>query len=252
MIRSFISFAAALVLVWPRAGVGATIYEVPEKANVVVGAWDANILADDVHFKTASIIRQIRMRLAIRNSQTCTLWIFDGLNRAPLHAVAFTNSPATNQFDVSTCDFDLNLQVPKDIYVGFSAQGDGWGDNNSDYWSWGSVATQGVAGTAGEFYYGPAAGGQITTAYNAGSGALGCLQILSEPAQIETAGAATGQVNLTIASLPIHATNFVERSATAGGTNWQDRGTLPLGAASATWSENNTFPTSSFYRIKTR
>ena len=252
MRRRFSMFVAWLLLAGARSVPAAAIYEVPEKAGVVVGAWDANILADDVHFKTASVICQIRMRLAIRNSQTCTLWIFDGLNRAPLRTVSFTNSPATNQFDVSTVDFDLNLQVPKDIYVGFSAQGDGWGDNDSDYWSWGITATQGVAGTAAEFYYGPVAGGQITTAYNAGGGALGCLQILSAPVRIETAGAATGHVNLAIASLPIHATNSVERSATADGTLWQDRGMLPPGAASAIWSESNSFSTSAFYRIKTR
>ena len=252
MSRRFPMFVAGLLLACVRSVPGAAIYEVPENANDVVGAWDVNILADDVHFKTASVIRQIRMRFAIRNSQTCTLWIFDGLNRAPLHAVSFTNPPATDQFDVSTFDFDLNLQVPKDIYVGFSAQGDGWGDNNSDYWSWGSVVTQGVAGTIAEFYYGPVAGGQITTAYSSGAALFGCLQILSEPVRIETAGAATGHVNLAIASLPIHATNSVERSATADGTLWQDRGTLPLGADSAIWSESNDVSPSSFYRIKTR
>ena len=245
-----IGLLALLFSVCMRTSVRASIYEVPEIAKEVVGAWDVNILADDVHFKTAAIISKVRIRLAIAGEQTCKLWIFDALNSAPLHTVLFTNVPATSEYDVSTYDFDMQVQVPKDIYVGFSAQGDGWTASAVDYWSWGTVVNQGVAGTAGQYYYGPVTGEKLTSVYApVGNVSFGCLQILAEPVQIDTLTVATGQVNLALASLPVYATNSVERIERMGETNWQARGTLPFGVASTTWSENNNAPTSSFYRI---
>jgi hypothetical protein len=228
----------------------ASIYEVPENHGDVVGAWDVNILADDVHFETASIISQIRMRLAIAGAQTCKLWLFAATNSLPIHTVSFTNVPATNQYDVSTYDFDMQVQVPKDIYVGFSAQGDGWTANAVDYWSRGSVVNRGVAGTAGQYYYGSVAGEKLTAIFPSGDSSFGCVQILSAPASIDDVAVVTGHVHLAIAALPIYATNAVERSDTAGGTNWENRGTLPLGVETTTWSESNTAPTSAFYRVK--
>ena len=229
----------------------AVIYEVPENKTNFVGARDVNILADDVHFKTASIISKVRMRLAIKGVQACTIWLFDAMNSLPIHTVSFTNVPAFNEFDVSTYDFDMHVQVPKDIYVGFSAQGDGW-TNNADFWSLGTVVNQGVAGTAGQYYYGPVTGEQLNAIYNIGDSSFGCLQILSEPVQVTNLVVATGQVHPAIAALPIYATNAVERIETIGGTNWQDRGTLSLSVESTTWSESNSAPTSAFYRIKSR
>ena len=230
----------------------ASIYEVPEDKGIVMGAFDVNILADDVHFETAAIINKIRMRLAIKGTQTCTLWVFDALNSPPIHAVAFTNAPATNQFDVSTYDFPMHLQVPRDVYVGFSAQGDGWTNTLSDYWSRGSVVNQGVAGTAGQYYYGPVAGGQLTASYNSGDSSFGCMQILAEPARIDGMEVATGHVHLAISELPIYATNAVERVESAGETNWAEAETLPLGASNHAWVATNGPATCSFFRIKTR
>lgn len=230
---------------------GATIYEVQENPNKVVGAFDVNILADDVHFETASIISKIRMRLAIKGVQTCKLWLFDAMDRDPIYTVSFTNVPATNEFNVSTYDFDMQVQVPKDIYVGFSAQGDGWTNTLSDYWSLGTVINWGGVGTVGQYYYGSVAGEKLTSVFTpVGNNPFGCLQILSEPVRINSVVVETGQVHLAVGALPVYATNAVERSETAAGTNWQDRGTLPLGVESTTWSENNNAPTSSFYRIK--
>jgi hypothetical protein len=234
-----------------RTSSGATIYEVPENPGNLVGAWDVNIFADDVHFGTASIISKIRMRLAIRGVQTCKLWLFTATNSAPIHTVSFTNVSAIYPIDVTTYDFDMQVQVPKDIYVGFSAEGDGW-TNNADFWSRGTVLNRGVTNTAGQYYYGPVAGEKLTTIFPSGDSSFGCLQILSEPVQIASMGIATGHVHLAAASLPIYATNTVERCDTVGGTNWQDRGTLPLGVSSTTWGESNNAPTSSFYRVKSR
>ena len=218
----------------------------------MVGAWDVNILADDVHFETAAIISKIRIRLAIKGTQTCTLWVFDALHSAPIHTVTFTNGIATNQHDVSTYDFPMHLQVPRDVYVGFSAQGDGWTNTLSDYWSRGSVVNQGVAGTAGQYYYGPVAGGQLTASYNSGDSSFGCMQILAEPARIDGMEVATGHVHLAISELPIYATNAVERVESAGETNWAEAETLPLGASNHAWVATNGPATCSFFRIKTR
>ena len=228
------------------------LYEVPENASKLVGARDVNILADDIHFETAAIISKIRIRLAIAGVQTCQLWLFDALGSPAIHTVTFTNEPATTNTDVSTYDFDMHVQVPKDIYIGFSAQGDGWTANAVDYWSLGTGVNPGVAGTAGQYYFGPVAGGQITTAYNTGDSTFGCLQILSEPVRITGMVLATGHVDLAISPLPIYATNVVERNESAGGTNWTELETLPPGVSNHTWSATNGFATSAFYRIKSR
>ena len=92
-------------IAWALGGggaAGATIYEVPENYDKFVGARDENIMADDVHFETAAILKQVRIRLAIRGSQTCKIWLFDALSSPPLHVAEFTNVPATNATDVST------------------------------------------------------------------------------------------------------------------------------------------------------
>ena len=241
---------AALVASFLAAPARASIYEVPETPGEVVGAWDVNILADDVHFETAAIVNMIRMRLAIKGNQACMLWVFDALNRPPIYTVAFTNVPAAGPFDVSTYDFSMHRQVPRDVYVGFSAQGDGWTNTLSDYWSWGSVVTQGIAGTAGQYHYGTVAGGQLTTSYNAGNGSYGCMQILAEPARIDGVEMATGHVHLAISELPIYATNAVERVESAGETNWAEVETLPLGASNHVWVATNGPATSAFYRVR--
>ena len=192
------------------------------------------------------------MRLAIAGTQTCRLWIFTMLNSPPIYTAVFTNVPASSEYNVSTYDFDMQLQGPRDIYVGFSAQGGGWGGTASDYWSWGIVANRGVAGTVGEYYYGPVSGGQLTTVFPTGNGALGCLQVLSEPVRIESVALATGQVQLAIGMLPIHATNTVMRGAAIDGASWEEEEILPLGVSNHVWSATNAGAPRAFYRISTR
>ncbi|MGD9782045.1 MAG: hypothetical protein AB7V14_07820 [Kiritimatiellia bacterium] len=249
--RSTLLLAALLAACWDAPS-RASIYEVPEMPGEVVGAWDANILADDVHFETAAIVGTIRQRLAIKGNQTCTLWVFDALNRPPIHTVSFTNVPAADPFDVSTYDFPMHLQVPRDVYVGFSAQGDGWTNTFSDYWSWGTNVVRGIVGTAGQYYYGTVAGGQLATSYNAGNDSYGCMQILAAPARIDGMAVATGHVHLAISELPIYATNAVERVESAGETNWAEAETLPLGASNHVWVATNGPATSAFYRVRSR
>jgi len=239
------------VWILTAAAAGAAIYEVPENNDNFVGARDANILADDVHFETASIVKLVRIRLAIRGTQTCKLWLFDALNSPALHVATFTNVPATDGTDVSTYDFPMHLQVPKDIYVGFSAQGDGW-TNGADYWSLGDAVNAGVAGTPGGYYYGTVVGEQLTDIFNIVYATYGCMQILSEPVRIDAAGVATGFVNLAIAELPIHATNAVERIASLGATNWTEVEKLPQGASNHLWSVPAGTATAAFYRVTSR
>ena len=247
--RAFILLAGLAAALPVRADV---IYEVPEATNKVAGAWDVNILADDVHFSAPSVIRQVRLRLAIAGTQTCRLWIFTMLNSPPIYTAVFTNVPASSEYNVSTYDFDMQLQVPRDIYVGFSAQGGGWNaPTNTDYWTRGYTVSRGVAGTPGVYYYGLVSGGQLTASYSAGDTLHGCMQIVSEPVRLDGISVVTGQVQLAIAPLPVHGTNTLEWNAAAGSTNWAAVEDLPAGASNHVWS--GTAPaTSAFYRVKTR
>ena len=233
------------------ATTAATIYEVPENVDKFVGARDENIMADDVHFETASIVKRVRIRLAIRGSQTCKIWLFDALSSPPLHVAEFTNVPAPGATNVATYDVPMHVQVPKDVYVGFSAQGDGW-TNGADYWSLGDAVNAGVAGTPGGYYYGTVVGEQLTNTFNIVYATYGCMQIQSEPVRIDAAGVATGFVNLAISELPIHATNAVERIASLGATNWTEVEELPQGASNHIWSVPVGTATAAFYRVTSR
>ncbi len=227
------------------------IYQVPENGDKIVGARDENIMADDIHFGTASIIRLVRIRLAIRGTQTCKLWLFDALNSPPLHAAAFTNVPAANERDMSTYDMPMLVQVPQDVYVGFSAQGDGW-TNKADFWSQGATVDVGVADNPGIHYYGPVTGEQLTASFNIGSPTYGCLQIFYEPVRFDGIEVATGQLGLAISSLPLHATNRLEQIDSLGGTNWAEVETLPLGVSNCAWTATNGAATRAFYRVISR
>ena len=64
--RASVRIAAAIAwALGAGAAPGAVVYEVPEMKGEVVGAWDVNILADDVHFATPTLLSQVRIRLAI-------------------------------------------------------------------------------------------------------------------------------------------------------------------------------------------
>jgi hypothetical protein len=234
------------------AGAQGSIYEVPEVPGEVVGAWDVNILADDVHFETAAILRMVRLRLAIAGEQECKVWIFDSMGSPALHVQGFTNVPATNQFDVSTYDVEMRVQVPKDIYVGFSAQGDGWNATDSDFWSRGNVVNRGVAGTAGQYYYGLVEGGQLTTMYPADAVSHGCIQILSEPVRMEGVAVSSGQVQVAVSSLPIHATNRMQRAVVAETPAWEDVGVVAPGEEMGTWSADAGAERGALYRVESR
>jgi len=65
--------------------VTAALYEVSGECGKVVGAWDANILSDNVHFEVPSLLREIRMPMAITGVQTCQLWGFEAMSRTPIH-----------------------------------------------------------------------------------------------------------------------------------------------------------------------
>ena len=244
----WLGLAAGLVHAGGAWGAEAVIYQVPGEKGEVVGAWDVNLLADDVHFASASILREIRMPLAIAGVQTCRLWIFDALNAEAIYTAAFTNILATNQYDVHTHVFPMQLQVPKDIYVGFSAQGGGWGANAADYWNHGKTKEQGGAGTAGEYYYGPVAGGRLTTVYQVVGAFYGGLEVVAEPVQITRMEVEGNQVDLDLAMLPVLAMNILERSDLQGG--WEGVEILPLGASNYAWSATNATAGTGFYRVR--
>lgn len=233
-----LSFLGALAVCVAQADGLRTIYQVPVERIDVIGAWDANILADDVHFGVPSIISEIRIPLAIAGEQECTLWIFDALNSPPIHTVSFTNVPSSSPSnDFHEYVFEMDLQVPRSIYVGFSAQGGGWGENDTDYWECGTGVTTGVPGDAGLFYFGSVAGGELTSGFSTPNASLrAALTIRATPVRIQHIDVETNQVALAIQDLPIHATNILERADSPSAEVWEEVDLLPLGEPSATWS----------------
>lgn len=246
MIRRSALLLAVFCSLHPAAA--QVIYQVRETGDKIVGARDENIMADDVHFGTASIVSLVRIRLAIQGTQTCKLWLFDALNDPPLHVVSFTNVAAANERDMSTYDVPMQVQVPKDVYVGFSAQGAGW-TNKADFWSQGAAVDVGVAGSPAIHYYGPVTGEQLTASFNIGSPTYGCLQILYEPVRFDGIEVATDQVSLAISSLPVYATNRLEQSDSLSETNWAAVETLPPGVSNCAWTATNPSPPGAFYRV---
>ena len=213
-----------------------TIYQVPALRIDVVGPIDDNIFADDVHFGVPSIISEIRIPLAIAGKQECTLWIFDALNSPPIHTVPFKNVPARSQFDFHEYVFEMDVQVPSSIYVGFSAKGDGWTANDTDWWECGNNVTAGLPGDSGLFFFGSVDDGVLTTGFFSPDPSLrGALTVRATPVRIQDFGMETNHLALTIQNLPIYATNTLERAESTDAEVWHEVEMLPLGEASVTW-----------------
>lgn len=239
--RRGVSAAVVLTLILSAAGPaqGETVYETEGFSGYAIGAFDENIMADDVHIDAAATVTNIQLALAISGEQNCRVWLFDDVKSEALWSQPFTNVSAAHKADVTVYSFDLYVRVPRDFYVGFSAQGDGFNEFNTD---WAQTATDVVVGTASNyniFFYGAVAGGQLTTPF-APPENCGYLDIRVQagPAApvITSVACSNDTARLTIENLLPGKTNEVQRSAGAPFNDWTRAGRFVAGAMQTNWS----------------
>lgn len=220
-----------LVALFVSVAEARTVYEVPVDPTAnVLGVQDANIVVCRVEFDGPTILSRIEIPLAIRGEQTCTLWLFHQLNQPAVAQIPFTNVSAGGTFDFTTYTFELDLQVPRVLYVGVSAQGDGWGANLADYWECGTVAVAGTPDTLGTFYWGPVVGGQVSQSFFAGP-LYGALRIEAKPVTFSTLEPAGGDWQIQIDHLPLYGTNWLEQTDLSLPPTW-----VPVAGGELPWS----------------
>lgn len=138
---------------------GEIIYETSGEGSSPVGAFDVNILAEDISLLTSgiSMISGVELSLAIDGDQEVKLWFFDEFNAPAIHV---EDLGILNTDGVSTMfQFELGapIAVPQNLYIGVSIQG-------NDATDWIKTASEVVigAGTPGTYFYGSIAGGILT------------------------------------------------------------------------------------------
>lgn len=245
--------ALALVLLCAGRGRAGYIYDVDESSGQAIGAYDINILADDAHLPRPAVITRVDILLSVKGQQDCRLWIFGSLQQDALCAIAFTNRAAANQNDFSYYSVSLSQEVPKDFYVGFSAQGDGWGANLSDSTLGGTNVLSGVASNRNVFYYGPVAGGQLTKSYapatDAGYFTMSISGRLLVPAVGGVSAVGDG-VQLLVTNLCSWETNVVQRSGSLDSNRWDSVASFVCAGGTTNWA--GTIPAGTngaFYRV---
>lgn len=216
---------------------GVTVYETAALSGNKAGAWDMNILADDVHFRSGGIITNVVMSLAIKGTNSCRFWVFDGLVRDAIYSVSFTNIPSSWSGGFEEYSFPIRVGVPKDIYVGFSAQGDGWGENLTDNAENDSLVSSGIGTNAGVYWWGAVAGGQLNGGGDLGSGDYFKLRVEMAQPEITDVLMTNGMVVLEVTNLSAYATYLVERSSDLGSNEWEKAGEFTTNAPVASWSE---------------
>jgi len=154
-----------LVLVTLKAE-AETVYLTDDQGSADLGVRDENILADDIHLEHASIVTNLLIPLAISGTQSCGLWIFESLNSPPVHYQAFTNIASSSRFNPQVHAFSLHVPVPKDFFIGISAQGGGWDANGIDAIRCGSDIITGIASNSALYYFGSVSGGQLTSEFS--------------------------------------------------------------------------------------
>lgn len=232
-----------------------TVYETVAPTDLMGGGWDVNIFADDVHFHHGGIITNVVMNLAIKGDQQCRLWIFDGLTRAPIYSTSFTNRP-TEWGRFVEYNFPLHLDVPKDIYIGFSAQGDGWTVGETDLIDFSDNATNvasGIAKTPGVYWWGSLAGGILDQSGNFGSDDYFRLRVDMLQPVINDFIVTNNTAALQLTNLSANATYLVERSQNLNSNIWETAGEFTSYSGTESWSEelSNSWSNMS-YRIQTK
>ncbi|HNR94731.1 MAG TPA: hypothetical protein PKM67_10255 [Kiritimatiellia bacterium] len=228
---------ALLLILIPLGAAAETVYLTDNSSSFDLGVFDVNILADDIHLEHASIITNISTLMAIAGVQECGLWVFDSLNAAPLLYHSFTNITSLTDADMRLYSFSMNLPVPKDFFVGFSAQGDGWNANNSDIIKGATNVLLGVSSNSRTYYYGAVAGGQLTTEYPVANPAFFTIQIKEAPLRISAIHPGNEGIELSVTNFYPDSTNRLERSTDGG--NWESVTNFIAGPTGAGWIDTN-------------
>jgi hypothetical protein len=240
--KKTICAAVAALVCWTgvvRAGV---LYDVGGPSTNAVGIFDENIMADDVHIERPAVVKRIEIVLAIAGQQQCAVWVFGRVKQDPLHVIPFTNRPAADKYDFSFYSFDLSTEVPKDFYVGLSAQGDGWGANKSDSVYTGTNVAVGIASNANRFFYGPVSVGQLLNPYdaptNVNAGFLFMTVSGTYRVPIISGLTFTGNAaGLAVTNLFRGETNAVERAGSLPSNEWVSSGSFVAEGDQTNWSE---------------
>ena len=234
----------------PTVSMAITTYETVDATDLMAGGWDINIFADDVHFHHGGIITNIEMHLAIRGNQQCKLWIFDDLGKDPIYTTAFTNIPS-GWAQFKTYQFPLHLDVPKDIYVGFSAQGDGWNGERVDFSDNATNVTSGLITTPGSYWWGSISGGQLVDGGVYTSYDHFRMKVDMIPPMITDYSFAADSYTIGVSNLSTFAAHSIERSQNLASNTWNKTVTIYPGPSSATCSGSRTdYSGSAFYRIR--
>jgi hypothetical protein len=216
----------------------------------MAGGWDVNIFADDVHFHHGGIITNIEMHLAIRGNQQCTLWIFEDLGQEPLYTTAFTNIPS-DWAKFKTYQFPLYLDVPKDLYIGFSAQGNGWNQELTDFSDNATNNSSGIAFTPGSYWWGPVSGRQLIDGGVYQSFDHFRLKIDMLQPDISDFSVSSTTCTFDLNNLSAFATHSVERTSSLSSNTWNKTVMIFPGPTSVKWSETREGPEEhTFYRIR--
>jgi hypothetical protein len=253
--RSTEAILAVLVLAFRCTGLSSaeTLYDVDWPSGQAIGAFDANILADDAHLPRPAVVTHIDVALCIKGQQDCSLWLFGGLQQDALRVIPFTNQAAASQSDFFYYSFDMEQEVPKDFYIGFSAQGDGWGVNLSDSAFGGGDVMTGIASNENVFYYGSVAGGRLTKSYQPAVNAGFFTMTVSGRLLVPSVGGvsvAMDGVQLLVTNLCSWETNVVQRSGTPGSNGWDSVASFVCAGGATNWT--GTLPAGTnraFYRV---
>jgi hypothetical protein len=247
--------AVAVVCRERAAAQADVLYDVADLSTNAVGVFDDNIMADDVHIQRPAVIKRIDMLLAIAGAQKCALWVFGQTNQDALCVIPFTNRPAAHKYDVWPYSFDISAEVPRDFYVGVSAQGAGWGAYNSDSVYGGTNVAVGIAGNFNRFYYGPVTNGQLLNYYDAPTNAdVGFLFMTISgtyrvPA-ISGLSISGDTVHLAITNLLCGETNVIERGRSLVSNLWNSKAKFVAGGDQTNWSETSSSDGNGiFYRV---
>ena len=234
---SYITIAWALCNLSVNANEPVRVYEATSSGLWRHGAFDTNILADDIQMDHGGILTNVTMALTIKGNQDCRFWIFDGLNRPPIYSVAFTNIPS-DYTQILVYDFPMHLDVPSKIYVGFSAEGDGRVDEGHpgvDYSMSSEDVRVGQPSSPGFYWYGSISGGVLDHGINLGKNDFFWMRVDMIRPEISSFEIANQFVRLEMSEISRHAIYEIGKSENLASNTWDVVGEFGGSESTALW-----------------
>ncbi|QBG46426.1 hypothetical protein EGM51_03070 [Verrucomicrobia bacterium S94] len=217
------------------------VYETTDSEAEYGGAWDINIFADDVHFHHGGIITNVTLFLSIKGTnQNCRLWIFDNVVSDAIYTTTFSNTPSSSPTDFRAYHFPMRLSVPKDIYIGFSAEGDGWDEQLLDSAELAPTITRGTASGAGFYWWGPVENSQLNQGGNFNSGDYFKLRVDMLQPEITSFTATNHIAALEGTNISEFATYLIEKTSSLASNNWTVIEEITGSSELIQWSETMT------------